>query len=88
VRYEVGVESVTTVNREVAPNVQLQSTLTLFKAVVQPSPVDVIWESLVNMRVNSWLNVGLEYVMLYDTNRSQAVQIKEVLSVGVSFEII
>jgi hypothetical protein len=48
----------------------------------------VIWESLVNMRVNSWLNVGLEYVMLYDTNRSQAVQIKEVLSVGVSFEII
>jgi len=88
VRYEVGVESVTSANRDVAQNVQLRSTLTLFKAVVQPSPVDVIWENLVNMRVNSWLSVGFEYVMLYDTNRSEAIQIKEMLSVGVSFEII
>jgi len=40
------------------------------------------------MRVNSWLNVGLEYVMLYDANRSQDVQIKEVLSVGISFDLL
>lgn len=88
VRYEVGVESVTTVNREIFQNVQIQSSLTLFKAVVQPSPVDVIWENLINMRVNSWLSVSFEWVNIYDTNRSDALQIKEMLSVGVSFEII
>jgi hypothetical protein len=88
VLYEIGVESVTAVNREVFTNVQVQSTLTLFMAVVEPEPVDVIWETLVTMRVNSWLNVGFEWVNIYDANRSTAVQIKEVLSVGISFEII
>jgi len=88
VLYEIGVESVTAVDREIFKNVQVQSTLTLFKAVVEPEPVDVIWETLITMRVNSWLNVGFEWVNIYDANRSEAVQIKEVLSVGISFEII
>lgn len=88
VLYEIGVESVTSVDREIFTNVQVQSTLTLFKAVVEPEPVDVIWETLITMRVNSWLNVGFEWVNIYDANRSEAIQIKEVLSVGISFEII
>lgn len=88
VLYEIGVESVTAVDREVFRNVQIQSTLSLFKAVVEPEPVDVIWETLITMRVNSWLNVGFEWVNIYDANRSEAVQIKEALSVGISFEII
>lgn len=87
-RYEAGIESVTTVDREIVDNVRFQSTLTLFKALVQPEPVDVIWESFVTMRVNSWLNVGFEWVNIYDANQSDAVQVKEVLSVGVSFGLI
>jgi hypothetical protein len=88
VLYEIGVESVTSVDREIFTNVQVQSTLTLFKAIVQPEPVDVIWETLITMQVNSWLNVGFEWVNIYDANRSEAIQIKEVLSVGISLEII
>lgn len=88
VRYEVGVESVTSIDREVFSNVRVQSALTLFKAVVKPQPIDVIWESRITMRVNSWLNVGFEWVNIYESNQIDAVQVKEVLSVGVSFQII
>jgi len=87
-RYEAGIESVTTVDREIVENVRFQSTLTLFKALVQPEPVDVIWESFVTMSVNRWLNVGFEWVNIYDANQSDAIQVKEILSVGVSFAII
>ena len=87
-RYEAGIESATTVNREIVENVRFRSTLTLFKALVEPEPADVIWESFVTMRVNSWLNVGFEWVNIYDANQSDAIQVKEILSIGVSFAII
>lgn len=88
VRYEVGIESITSVDREIAQNVQVKSTLTLFKAVVEPAPVDVTWETLITMRVNRWLNIGFEWVNVYDTNRSAALQIKEMLSLDVSLALI
>jgi hypothetical protein len=89
VRAEGGIESETTVDRELFTNVRYQSRLNLFKSLTLLSePLDVLWENVITMRVNSWLNVGLEYVMLYDANRSEDVQIKEVLSVGVSFSLL
>ena len=87
-RWEAGVESVTELDREIVPNVRWQSTLTAFLAVNQPEPPDILWENLVNMRVNSWLSTQLEYVLLYDKNTSNAIQMKEVLSVGLTFAIL
>lgn len=88
-RAEGGIESETSVDRELFMNVRYQSRLNLFQSVTASSePLDVLWENVITMRVNSWLNVGLEYVMLYDANRSDDVQIKEVLSVGVSLALL
>lgn len=88
-RVEGGIESETTIDREVFTNVWYQSRLNLFQSVTRESePLDVLWENVVTMKVNGWLNVGFEYVMLYDVNRSDAVQIKEVLSVGVAFVLL
>jgi len=88
-RAEGGIESETSVDRELFTNVRYQSRLNLFQSLTdQSEPLDVLWENVITMKVNSWLNVGLEYVMLYDANRSDAVQIKEVLSVGVSFALL
>jgi hypothetical protein len=36
------------------------------------------------MKVNDWLNVSFEAVTLYDQDISKEVQLKEVLSLGVS----
>jgi len=85
---EGGIESETTIDRELMTNVRYQSRLNLFQTLTQQEPVDVLWENVITMQVNSRLNVGLEYVMLYDANRSDNVQIKEVLSVGISFALL
>lgn len=88
VRFEAGVESVTSIDREVVTNVHVQSTLTLFKALIEPEQIDVIWEMIIAMQVNDWLSVNFDWVNLYDANRSDKIQIKERLSVGISIEIL
>lgn len=87
-RAEGGIESETTIDRELVTNVRYQSRLNLFQTLTQREPIDVLWENVITMQVNSRLSVGLEYVMLYDANRSEDVQIKEVLSVGISFALL
>lgn len=88
VRVELGLESRTRVNREVFENVVLKSTLGLFAAFNQEELPDALWENLVVMQVNRWMSVGIEFVTLYDRDIDDEVQIKEVLSLGVSVVII
>lgn len=83
-RYQVGVESRTDVDREIARNVHLKSTLGLFAAFNQPDLPDMLWENLITMKVNSWLGINLELAAFYDRDVSTRIQFKEVLSIGVT----
>ncbi|HMB93569.1 MAG TPA: DUF3078 domain-containing protein [Rhodothermales bacterium] len=85
VRLEAGLEAFTEVDKEVFENVTYQSKLGLFAAFNQVDQPDALWENLITMKVNDWLNVSFEAVTLYDRDISKDVQIKEVLSLGVSF---
>lgn len=87
-RLEAGAEAVTSIDREIFEDIRLQSDLTLFQALVPVENPDVFWENVVTMQVNSWLSVDLEFVAIYDANIIDAVQLKEVLSLGVSFVVI
>ncbi|PIQ62861.1 MAG: hypothetical protein COV99_05070 [Bacteroidetes bacterium CG12_big_fil_rev_8_21_14_0_65_60_17] len=88
VRYEVGIEAFTDVDREVFENVRYKSTLGLFAAFNSEDKPDMVWENLVTMKVNSWLQVNFEWVFLFDEDISSQVQIKEVFSVGVSYNLL
>ncbi len=99
VRFEVGLESRTQLERELVENVRLKTTLGLFAAFNQDVP-DVIWENVVAMKVNSWLGVNFEFDTVYERDYrpskisgkrldpSDKVQIKELLSLGVTVVII
>lgn len=88
VMVEAGLESRTQFDREVFENIRLQSTLSLFMAFNKPEQPDMIWENVVTMQVNRWMNVNLEFVSVYDKDVSSKVQLKEVLSLGVAFVLI
>lgn len=88
VKVEVGLESRTTIDRELAENIRLQSTLGLFAAFNKPDLPDLMWENTLAMKVNSWLGVNFEFVMLYDRDISRALQMKEVLSLGITIVMI
>lgn len=85
---EIGFESRTHVEREIAENVLLKSTLGLFAAFNKPDMPDLSWQNLIAMKVNSWLSVNIELEALYDRDISNALQIKEVVSVGVTYGFI
>jgi hypothetical protein len=88
VRYELGMESISEMDREIIENVRWQSKLGLFAAFNQADVPDLLWENLVAMSVNRYLSVNFEFVALYDRDISDAVQLKEVLSLGVSVTLL
>jgi len=88
-RVEAGLELGATIDRQIAENIRYRSSATTFYAVGQiEEPPDVLWENYITMRVNSWLTTNLEFVALFDENTSSAIQMKEVLSVGVTVDLI
>lgn len=88
VRFEVGIESRTELDRQLFENVRLKSRLGFFAAFNKPELPDMLWENLLEMQVNSWLGTSLEVVALYDRDVSQKVQFKEVFSLGVTIKLL
>lgn len=84
-RNEGGLEAKTEVDKQLMENVKFKSSLGLFAAFNQFDSPDVVWENLITMKVNQYLNVSFEYVNLYDRDVIDKVQLKEVLAVNVSF---
>lgn len=88
-RVEVGAELGATVDRQIAENVRYESSATVFLSVSQiEEPPDARWENYITMKVNNWLTTNLEFVALFDQNTSDAIQLKEVLSVGVTVDFL
>jgi hypothetical protein len=88
-RIEAGLSATTEFDREVFKNVRLKSTLGLFSAFNQVDALpDATFENIVTMQVNEWLGVDFELTTLYDRDVSDALQVKEVLSVGLTFVLI
>lgn len=87
VHVEAGVESTTRIRYRFSERVYFESTLGLFAAFNKDLP-DLIWENLLQLQFNGWLSVDLEMIALYDGEISQALQIKEVLAIGASIELI
>ncbi len=85
---ELGVESRTQFDRALVENVRLKSSLGLFAAFNKPDLPDLQWENLIAMKVNSWFGVNLELDLLYDRDIGRALQVKEILSLGVSIHLI
>lgn len=88
VRWEVGLDSKTELDVEVLENTRFRSTLNLFKSFNQAELPDMIWENLLTIRANRWLTTNAELVLVYDPDIREDLQIKEVLSLGVTFTIL
>lgn len=86
-RWQMGTAGLFIFDRTIFRNVDLKSTLTLFLAFNQQSP-DTIWETLLTMKVNSWLQVNAEYTALFDRDLSPYIQRKQSLAAGISFRIL
>lgn len=90
IRVEAGLEALAEAQRELFENVVWTSRLSLFQAfnqLVDDAP-DVVFENLLQLQVNDWLNTNLELVTLYDKDTIDKIQLKEVLSIGVAISFL
>jgi len=88
VRVEFGLEAYTELEKELAENIHLKSTLGLFAAFNQPEHPDLLWENMLTMKVNSWLQFNVEWAVLRDKDVSDRFQFKEVFTVGIVYAIL
>jgi hypothetical protein len=90
VRVEAGLDAAIQVDRQLAENIRLQSRLGAFQAFNQVGnqAPDTIWENTLTMQVSRILNVNLGVVTVFDRDVSADIQVKEVLSLGVSVALL
>lgn len=88
-RIEAGGQFAANLDQRLSESIRYQSQLDVFFAVNQlENPPDVIWDNTITMQVNNWLSTDLQFVALFDEDTSSSIQIKEVISVGVSFTLL
>ncbi len=88
-RVEAGAEFASSLDARLTENIRYRSDLNAFFAVNQlEEPPDVLWENEVILSVNDWLTTNLEFTALYDQTTIDAIQLRETISVGVSFTLL
>lgn len=95
-RFEFGAKMTAKLDVKIAENVNFNSKLELFSDYLKnPQNIDVDWQNLITMKVNSWLNANITAHLIYDDdimitdkdgNKGPRTQFKEVLSIGLSYK--
>lgn len=86
-KFQTGIESVTEANYTVAENMLYTSRLRLFSAFETIDVWDVGWENSIIAKVNSFLNVSLNAILLYEKAQSPKTQFKEGLTLGITYAV-
>ncbi len=87
-KLEGGLESVTTLERDFAKQLNVKSRLALFWAFNNSDQVDGDWMTDVTLKAVGAIGVTLKFQLLYDKDILDKVQVKQVLGVGVSYAFI
>ena len=100
VKFEFGARLAAKMKYTLIQNVDYESKLELFSNYLNhPERIDVDWQNLFVMKVNSWLNCNFGTHLIYDYDipfydeltgdkiEGSKVQFKEVLSVGLMFKL-
>jgi len=96
-RFELGAKLIAKLSIPIVENVSFDSKLELFSDYLKnPQNIDVDWQNLITLKVNSWLSTNITAHLIYDDdimitdkdgNTGPRTQFKEVLSIGVSYKL-
>lgn len=89
-RTEMGVDAEAVFEGPVLENVGLRSRLYVFQGFGQvgEEPPDALFDNTLALRVNRLLNVKVDAAVLYDADVSRDVQLKEVVAIGLTFDLL
>jgi len=84
---ESGIESVTEYTWVFMENMSYYAYLRLFGTFEDISVWDVRWDNVITAKVNDFINVSFNFILVYDEEQSIKRQIKEALQIGISYSI-
>lgn len=87
-RFQTGIESATGLKVNVMENVLYTSQLNLFSAFDELDVWDVRWDNTFSAKVNSYINVSLNVLMVHNITQSRRTQIKQALAVGLQYSLL
>lgn len=87
-KLETGLESVSGLAYEFLPNTSYLSYLRLFTRFDKLDVWDVRWDNYIIAKVNDYLNVNLNVLIVHEINQTRRTQIKQTLNLGFVFKLI
>ena len=85
IRVEPGLESVTDFSQKLIGSILLTSKLEIFSNMKGIDEVDVRWDNIFSAKISKYIDVSFNIKLLYDRNASKKRQIKQALSVGLTY---
>lgn len=87
-RSEGGFSMGASLKRDIAKNLVLNSNVQTFTNFLQRvEHTDVMFSNELTGKINSFMNTNIQFVMMYDRDFNKQIQIKQVLAVGLSFNV-
>ena len=84
---ETGIESVTEYKLEFLENMAYLTSLRLFGTFDDLSVWDVRWDNIIAAKVNYYISVTFNVLLIYDEDESIRRQLKEALQLGISYNL-
>ncbi len=87
-KLETGIESVTSSEFKIMENVNYKGSLRLFSRFEKMKYWDVRWDNLVIAKVNDYVNVNFNFLVVYERKQTLRTQIKEALQLGLIYNLL
>lgn len=87
-KFDTGLESVTDANFNIDENLFYTTKLRLFTRFDSLDVWDVRWDNTITAKVNSWLNVNLDVIVIHEISQTRRTQFKEALQIGIVYRLL
>lgn len=86
-KFDTGLESVSEVKYNFYDNMTYLSFLRLFSRFNSLDVWDVRWDNTIAAKVNNYITVNLNVVLVHEISQSRRTQFKEALNIGISYNL-
>ncbi len=86
-KFETGMESVTEGQVTLDDNLLFDTQLRLFTRFDALDVWDVRWDNILTAKVNSYINVNFNVLIIYEKSQSPKTQLKEALQLGITYTL-
>lgn len=86
-KFETGLESVTEVNYDFYDNMAYKSFLRLFSRFNSLDVWDVRWDNTIAAKVNDFITVNFNVVLIHEISQSRRTQLKQALNIGIVYTL-